>query len=78
MIHCPYGSSNSKSPCMHNEICSKHFPKRFNEETYVDRDGYLCYKRVDSGLTIEKNGIELDNRYVVAQFVITFEIQCTY
>ena len=65
MMHGPYGSANSKSPCMMNGKCTKHFPKRFYEETTIDEEGFPVYRRRNDGKTIEKNGILLDNRYVV-------------
>ena len=65
MINGPCGLSNSRSPCMRDGMCSKHFLKRFNEETFVDGDVYPCYKRLDISVTIIKSGSEVDNRYVV-------------
>ncbi|XP_074305818.1 uncharacterized protein LOC141641040 [Silene latifolia] len=50
---------------MIDEICSKKFPKRFNERTTVDGDGYPVYKRRENGTTIEKNGKTIHNGYVV-------------
>ncbi|XP_048493453.1 uncharacterized protein LOC125494001 [Beta vulgaris subsp. vulgaris] len=41
MMHGPCGASNLDSPCMVDKICTKHFPKRFNERTIVDEHGYL-------------------------------------
>ena len=66
MIHGPCGSSNPKSPCMKGNNCSKFYPKRFNEKTYVDEEGYPCYKRLNDGATCVKNGVVLDNRNVVS------------
>ncbi|KAL4619659.1 hypothetical protein ACB092_06G096000 [Castanea dentata] len=65
MMHGPCGSTKPKSPCMINGKCSKHFPKRFYEETIIDEEGFLVYRRRNDGKKIEKNGILLDNRYVV-------------
>ncbi|XP_054795045.1 uncharacterized protein LOC129300500 [Prosopis cineraria] len=65
MMHGPCGHSNKKSPCMKDGKCSKYFPKKFNDKTIVDEDGYPTYKRRDDGRTIEKNGVPLDNRFVV-------------
>ena len=44
---------------------TKHFPKRFIEETTIDEEGFPIYRRRNDGRTIEKNKIILDNRYVV-------------
>ncbi|KAF7807930.1 ATP-dependent DNA helicase PIF1 [Senna tora] len=65
MIHGPCGSVTKSSPCMINSRCSKHFPKKFIERTSFDEDGYCKYRRRDSGHFVEKNGIKLDNRFVV-------------
>ncbi|KAF7807564.1 uncharacterized protein G2W53_039725 [Senna tora] len=65
MIHGPCGSSRKSSPCMHNGKCSKHFPKKFNDRTTFDEDGYCKYRRRDTDNVVVKNGIELDNQFVV-------------
>ncbi|CAJ2637132.1 unnamed protein product [Trifolium pratense] len=65
MIHGPCGDVNRKSPCMTDTGCSKYFPKKFQNSTTIDEDGYPRYKRRDTGVSIEKKGVQLDNRYVV-------------
>ncbi|XP_019154338.1 PREDICTED: uncharacterized protein LOC109150817 [Ipomoea nil] len=65
MMHGPCGKTRSNSPCMVNGRCSKHFPKRFVECSTFDDDGYPVYRRRDNGNIVTKNGITLDNRYVV-------------
>ncbi|KAF7838994.1 uncharacterized protein G2W53_007476 [Senna tora] len=65
MVHGPCGSVRKSSPCMINSRCSKHFPKKFTERTSFDEDGYCKYHRRDSSHFVEKNGIKLDNRFVV-------------
>ncbi|XP_048493664.1 uncharacterized protein LOC125494132 [Beta vulgaris subsp. vulgaris] len=56
MIHGPSGALNHDAPCTTEKKCTKNFPKRFNERTTVDEDGYHVYRRRDSGATVEKNG----------------------
>ncbi|XP_031116661.1 uncharacterized protein LOC116020321 [Ipomoea triloba] len=65
MIHGPCGIERPKSPCMVNKRCSKHFLKKFVDVSTWDDDGYPIYKRRDNGKTVEKNGVQLDSRYVV-------------
>ncbi|XP_031108530.1 uncharacterized protein LOC116013005 [Ipomoea triloba] len=65
MMHGPCGSCRKNSPCMVNGRCSKFFPKKYVTTSVLDRDGYPIYRRRDNGRTINKNGINLDNRYVV-------------
>ena len=65
MIHGPCGAARKSSPCMIDSKCSKHFPKGFCDRTTFDDEGYCKYRRRDNGITVEKNGVHLDNRYVV-------------
>ncbi|OIW15607.1 hypothetical protein TanjilG_08183 [Lupinus angustifolius] len=53
------------SSCMKDGNCSQYFPKKIQQSKIVDEDGYHVYMRRDNGNIVEKNGISLDNRYVV-------------
>ncbi|XP_022019643.1 uncharacterized protein LOC110919688 [Helianthus annuus] len=65
MMHGPCGTDNPHCPCMVNLKCSKKFPKKYVDETCVDSEGYPIYRRRQTCNTIEKNGVLLDNRFVV-------------
>ena len=65
MVCGPCGMENPKCVCMTNGNCTKYYPKKFQDVTVVDQDGYLVYIRRDNGFTIEKNGIMLRNGHVV-------------
>ncbi|XP_058742520.1 uncharacterized protein LOC131615017 [Vicia villosa] len=65
MMHGPCGLARPKCPCMKHGKCSKFFPKKFNETTIVDHEGYPVYRRSSQTFTVVKNGITLDNRSVV-------------
>lgn len=65
MIHGPCGDLNKTCSCMKKGECSKHFPKSFQEETIMDEFVFTVYKRSNDGRYVLKNGIKLDNRWVV-------------
>ncbi|XP_058756021.1 uncharacterized protein LOC131629238 [Vicia villosa] len=65
MIHGPCRNAFRNSTCMKEGKCSKYFPKDFRRDTIIDQDGYPVYRRRDNGHTVSKNGIEIDNRFVV-------------
>ncbi|XP_072060161.1 uncharacterized protein [Arachis hypogaea] len=70
MMHGPCGVARKDSPCMENSKCIRHFPKKFVENTTIDDDGYPVYRRREDGKTINKSGVDLDNRHdrVTASF----------
>ncbi|KAI3705431.1 hypothetical protein L1987_75668 [Smallanthus sonchifolius] len=65
MMHGPCGLPRMKAPCMVDNACSKSFPKPYERFTRFDKQGYVHYKRSHDGNRIIKNGIPLDNGYVV-------------
>ncbi|XP_021991336.1 uncharacterized protein LOC110888104 [Helianthus annuus] len=65
MIHGPCGTDNPLCPCMVQQKCSKKFPKKYVDETCVDSEGYPVYRRRQTSNTVVKNGVTLDNRFVV-------------
>ena len=65
MYHGPCGFANPKSPCVVDNKCRKHFPKKFYRDTVINEDGYMIYRRRDNGMTVEKNGVMLDNKFAV-------------
>ncbi|XP_035838217.1 uncharacterized protein LOC110901544 [Helianthus annuus] len=65
MIHGPCGNANLNCPCMVDKRCSKNFPKKFTPHTTIDSSGFPVYRRRDSGHTVIKSGVRLDNRNVV-------------
>ncbi|KAM0874511.1 hypothetical protein ACQ4PT_037356 [Festuca glaucescens] len=65
MMHGPCGEDNPKCPCMKDGVCSKKFPKSFQDETSVDESGFPVYRRQNNGRFVMKNKVRLDNRHVV-------------
>ena len=64
MMHGPCGIHNPNSTCMDNGVCTKNFPKEFNDETILSVNGYPQYRRRNNGRNVLIRGIQLDNRYV--------------
>ena len=65
MVHGPCGILRPASLCMKEGKCSRFYPKKFQPTTLVDGDGYPVYCRRNTGQTITKNGIIIDNRCIV-------------
>ncbi|KAI9091045.1 hypothetical protein K1719_028315 [Acacia pycnantha] len=65
MVHGPCGRSSNNAPCMKDKKCSKYFPKRYNTCTTLDENGYPTYRRRNDGRTVSRNGVHLDNKFVV-------------
>ncbi|XP_038678376.1 uncharacterized protein LOC119979819 [Tripterygium wilfordii] len=65
MFHGPCGLANPKAPCMKNGKCSKHFPRRCCNETIIGEDDFAIYRRRNDGKTVMKQGVPLDNRFIV-------------
>lgn len=65
MIHGPCDAVNSSSPCMVDGKCTKFYPKEFTSRTSVSPNGHVIYARPNNGITVEKGGIKIDNRFVV-------------
>jgi len=45
--------------------CSCFYPKMFQPQTVLNSNGYPIYHRRNGGRTISKNGVIIDNRYIV-------------
>jgi hypothetical protein len=66
MLHGPCGLTKKGAPCMKNKkSCSKFFPKKFQENTIVDSEGFPVYRRRPNGHTVLNSGVELNNNHVV-------------
>ncbi|KAL7085427.1 hypothetical protein ACP275_14G281600 [Erythranthe tilingii] len=65
MIHGPCGVFNLTASCMEDGKCTRHFPKKINDRTSNDKDGYPLYKRRDNDRVVRKGKNDVDNRFVV-------------
>ncbi|CAN1174081.1 ATP-dependent DNA helicase PIF1 [Linum perenne] len=65
MLHGPCGMDRQNSPCMEAGRCSKFYPKSYASETTFDDNGYVTYRRRQTGTTAIKSGVILDNLSVV-------------
>ncbi|XP_010480897.2 PREDICTED: uncharacterized protein LOC104759696 [Camelina sativa] len=66
MMHGPCGMDRPSSPCMANKVCTKKYPRPYNEYTTIDQSGYIIYRRrPNEDNTVIKGGTRLDNRFVI-------------
>ncbi|CAN6814668.1 unnamed protein product [Brassica oleracea var. botrytis] len=66
MIHGPCGDANRKSPCMEKTVCTKKYPQPYNENTSIDKSGYVLYRRRrNDDASVVKDGAFLNNNFVV-------------
>ncbi|XP_076899883.1 uncharacterized protein LOC143553868 [Bidens hawaiensis] len=65
MMHGPCGVTHPQCTCMVDNECSKNFPKKLQNETSIDSNGFPVYRRRDLGNVVVKSGVNLDNRHVV-------------
>nr|GEX32834.1 DNA helicase [Tanacetum cinerariifolium] len=62
MMHGPCGYAKSNATCMKDGTnCNRNFPKPYSDRTFVDKDGYVHYRRRETGVDIERQGVRLDN-----------------
>ncbi|GJW57330.1 DNA helicase [Tanacetum coccineum] len=65
MVHGPCGLFDSDAVCMKEGKCGKKFPKKFNEHTFFDANGYVHYRRRETNIYTTRRGVDLDNAYIV-------------
>ena len=65
MVHGPCGQWKPDASCMKNSKCSKGFPKQFQAETVITRNGYPLYARPNDGRAYNVRGFFADNRWIV-------------
>ncbi|GJY32097.1 DNA helicase [Tanacetum coccineum] len=65
MVHGPCRLLHSDAVCMKEGKCGKKFPKKFNEHTFFDADGYVHYRRRETHTCTSRRGVDLDNGYIV-------------
>jgi hypothetical protein len=65
MVHGPCGARVTYSPCLVDGKCSKFEPKQFCDRTTILENGFAQYARPQNGLVVNKNGIDVDNKFIV-------------
>nr|GEW70121.1 DNA helicase [Tanacetum cinerariifolium] len=65
MVHGPCGLADPSAACTKESRCSKNFPKRSNDATYFDKDGYAHYRIRETNIYTTRRGADLDNTHVV-------------
>nr|GEY70252.1 DNA helicase [Tanacetum cinerariifolium] len=62
IMHGPCGYANLNATCIKDETnCNRNFPKPYSDRTFVDKEGYVHYRRRKTGVDIERQGVRLDN-----------------
>ncbi|GKF09935.1 hypothetical protein Tco_0044159, partial [Tanacetum coccineum] len=64
MLHGSCGKDARNAACTSDGKCSKHFPKPFLAETFLDEDGYPHYRRRDNKATFKNGNFIYDNKHV--------------
>ena len=54
MMHGPCGKANMNAPCMDGEVCTKKFPKKYNNDTFFDDKGRVHYRRRQTNIFAAK------------------------
>ncbi|XP_026459021.1 uncharacterized protein LOC113359642 [Papaver somniferum] len=65
MLHGPCGAVKPNRLACITKKCPKKYPKKFCDKTSVDEKGSPVYRRQQMNCGVEKEGIKLDNRWVV-------------
>ncbi|GJY61331.1 DNA helicase [Tanacetum coccineum] len=65
MMHGPCGVANPGAACTKNGVCSKNFPKKYNDNTFFDTNGHTHYRRRQTEIHFMKGESRLDNCNVV-------------
>ncbi|CAN7002724.1 unnamed protein product [Brassica oleracea var. botrytis] len=78
MIHGPCGVINPKSPCMENNVCTKKFPRAYNDYTSIDKSGYVLYRRrQNENASALKDGTIVNSNFVVPHNIKLLKNICT-
>nr|GEY20120.1 DNA helicase [Tanacetum cinerariifolium] len=66
MMYGPCGYANENAACIKDgSKCNQNFPKPYSDNTYIDKDGFVHYRRRATAIDTERQGVLLDNSYVV-------------
>ncbi|CAN1138452.1 ATP-dependent DNA helicase PIF1 [Linum perenne] len=77
MVHGPCGGNRPTSLCMEDGKCKKLFPKSFSNETAYDDNGYVTYRRRDTGqpqsTTINPQPVDEVSQYLDCRSISCYE-----
>ncbi|GJY23387.1 ATP-dependent DNA helicase PIF1-like protein [Tanacetum coccineum] len=66
MLHGPCGKDVRYAACTTDGKCSKHFPKAFLPETFLDEEGYPHYRQRDNKVIVKKGKFTYNNKHVLS------------
>ncbi|GJV85239.1 hypothetical protein Tco_1525137, partial [Tanacetum coccineum] len=65
MVHGPCGPTHKDAVCMNDGNCSKKIPKKYNKETYFDKNGHAHYRRRETSyINVEYCGWSMLIKYL--------------
>ena len=65
MVHGPCGRAKPDTSCMRDGKCSKGFPKPYQAETVLNKDGYPLYARPNDGRAYDVRQFSANNQWIV-------------
>nr|GEV50046.1 DNA helicase [Tanacetum cinerariifolium] len=72
MIHRSCGFANPTAARMKDGgTYNRNFPKPYCNKTYIDKEGFVHYRRRDTEIQVQRQHVWLDNRYVVPPYNAT-------
>lgn len=68
MVHSPCGVIKPGATCMAKMRCTKHYPKKFQDQTVIPEDGFTVYRQRNQNNAVKvdaRNDFVVDNRDIV-------------
>ena len=79
MVHGPCGRAKPDAACMRDGKCSKGFPKPYQDETVLNKDGYPLYARPNDGRAYDVRQFSANNQWIVPYnpYILSLYVRCS-